>query len=324
MADVVEQTRKRAGSTELVVDYDHQSVFSAVPGVGGLAPAAGWIKEFEVRTDGLYGRVEWTDKAAQAIKAGEYRYISPVYQHDKSGKVIRLISAGLTNSPNLDLAAVAASSSLNPQEEEMDKIALALGLAAGASEADILAAINSAMTSVSAIAAVAGLDKSAKAADIVQAVNSLRADIDKVAAASGLAAGAKTDDIVTAVQSAVTGQVDPAKFVPVAQVVALQADLNTLKATVDGDKAETAVNRAIEDGKLVPALKQWGLDLFKADKDRFDAFVGVAPVLTATQRAGVVAPANGDPVLSETDLAVMSQMGIAREDYIKTLKGGEA
>lgn len=323
MAAIVEATKKRAGTTELVVDYDHQSVFSAVPGVGGLAPAAGWIKEFDVREDGLYGRVVWTTRAARAIRAGEYRYISPVYHHDKAGRVIRLVSAGLTNVPNLDLAAVAASATLNnPQEDDMDKIALALGLAQGAGEADILAAINSALTSVSAIAVTAGLDKAAKPADVTVAVAAMRAGIDKVATAAGLAAGAKADDIVTAVQTTIS--FDPTKYVPIAQVVALQSDINTLRTQVEGEGAEVAVNKAIGDGKLVPALKDWGLQLFKADRKGFDQFVGAAPVLTATQRATTAPPGNGDPALSETDLAVMSQLGISRDDYLKSLKGGAA
>jgi phage I-like protein len=324
MAIVVTETKKRAGLTEIVIDYDHQSMFSAVPGVGGVAPAAGWIKEYEVRADGLYGRVEWTEKAAQAIRAGEYRYISPVYHHTKSGDVIRLISAGLTNTPNLDLAAVAARANPNQQEENMDKIALALGLAQGAGEADILAAINSAMTSVSAIAVLAGLGQAAKAVDLVPAVTAMRADIDKVAIASGLKAGAKADDIVTAVQSAAAGKVDASQFVPIAQVSALQVEFNTLKASIGGDKAETAVNKAIEDGKLTPALKSWGLDLCKLDAAKFDAFIAASPVLTSSQRASTTPPTNGDPLLSETDLAVMSQLGLSREDYIKSLKGGDA
>jgi len=139
-----------------------------------------------------------------------------------------------------------------------------------------------------------------------------------------LAAGAKADDVVTAVQSAHAGRVDPTKFVPIAQVVALQSDLNSLKATVDGDKAAIAVNKAIEDGKLVPALKDWGLSLYKADKAQFEAFVGAQPVLTAVQRAGAAAPSNGDPALTDADLAVMSQMGISRDDFIKAKKGGDA
>lgn len=292
LRQVVAATQKRAGATDLVVDYDHQTVFSAVPGVGGRAPASGWIKEFSIRPDGLWGRVEWTDAAAHAIRAGEYRYISPVYQHDKSGKVTRLISAALTNTPNLDLAAVAASAHLTNQEENMDKIALALGLAQGASEDDILTAINAVLTSVATITAAAGLDKAAK-----------------------------PEDVVTAIQSARTGTVDPTKYVPIEQVTAMQADLNAIKKTVQTDKATEAVDKAIADGKLAPALKDWGLALHKANPTEFEAFVAKAPVLTAIQRTGTTPPPGAD-ALDDTDIAVMSQMGLTREQMIAAKKGG--
>ena len=55
MQKIVDASKAYAGATDLMVDYDHQSVFGAVPGVGGQAPAAGWIKQLEVRDDGIYG-----------------------------------------------------------------------------------------------------------------------------------------------------------------------------------------------------------------------------------------------------------------------------
>ncbi|MBW8283516.1 MAG: phage protease [Rhizobium sp.] len=292
---IVQSTLKRAGSTEIVIDYDHQTMFGAVPGVGGRAPAAGWIKEFDVRSDGLWARVEWTEAAAQAIKAGEYRYISPVYQFLKSGQVLHLLSAGLTNVPNLDLAAVAASAQSTSQEENMEKIALALGLAQGASEGEILAAINSVLTSTAAMAVAVGLDKSAK-----------------------------PDAILTAVQAAKTSLPDPAKFVPIEQVTAMQADIQTLKDATAVDKAETAVNRAIAEGKLQPALKDWGISLHKADPVKFDDFVAKSPVLTAAQRATAVPPAKSDGQLDDADVAIMSQLGISREDMLKSKTNLEA
>ncbi|MVA79881.1 hypothetical protein GOZ89_10690 [Agrobacterium vitis] len=294
MRQVIAATQQRAGSTELVVDYDHQTQFAAVPGVGGKAPAAGWIKQLDARSDGLYGLVEWTDKAAQAIRASEYRYISPVYQHDKSGQVLRLISAGLTNVPNLDLAAVAASAQPN-QEHDMKKIAAALGLSEDADENAILTAINSVLTGNAAIAAAAGLSATAKPAEIVTAINSARADVD------------------------------PTKFVPIEQVTALQTGLKALQTKIEGEEAETAVNRAISEGRLAPALKAWGLDLHKKDAAAFKAFADASPVLTATQRAGAVPPgAQADADLTTEDQAVMSQMGLSKEAFLKAKKGGDA
>lgn len=300
MRAVIDATLKRAGSSDLVVDYDHQTQFAAVPGVGGVAPAAGWIAKLEARPDGLYGLVRWTDKAVQAIRAGEYRYISPVYQHDKSGRVLRLISAGLTNVPNLDLAAVAASTHPNVQDHDMKAIARALGLSEDADENAILTAINSVFTATASIASAAGLQPQAKPEEIVTAVNAQRLIVD------------------------------PTKYVPIEQVTALQDGLKALQSKIEDEEAETAVNRAIEGGRLAPALKNWGIDLHKKDASAFKSFVEAAPVLTAVQRSNTAhspaahAHGNNDGELSDEDQTVMRQLGLSKDAFLKTKKGGDA
>ena len=99
----------RAG-IDIVVDYEHQTL------TGAKAPAAGWLRELQLRDTGVWGRVEWTKEAAQDILAGRYRYYSPVIHfnagHTSTGAAIGtcLHSVGLTNTPLLtgsvaDLAA---------------------------------------------------------------------------------------------------------------------------------------------------------------------------------------------------------------------------
>jgi len=90
----------------LAIDYDHQGVHTAQN--GAPAPAAGWIKRLVNQSDGIWADVEWTPRAQAMIAAGEYRYLSPVFDHTKSGTAIRLLGAGLTNSPNLHLTAIAS------------------------------------------------------------------------------------------------------------------------------------------------------------------------------------------------------------------------
>ena len=106
LAAVIARWQQR--ETPLVVDYEHQTM-NAVEN-GKPAPAAGWIESLEVEPDGLYATVKWTEAARAFIKADEYRYISPVFTFDpKTGAVLELKSAALTNYPALDgLDAVAA------------------------------------------------------------------------------------------------------------------------------------------------------------------------------------------------------------------------
>lgn len=295
MEAILARTLKYAGGTELMIDYDHQSFLSAVKGVGGTAKAAGWIKQLEVREDGIWGLIEWTLAAAEAIKASEYRYLSPSFSNDKAGNIHTIFNAGLLNMPAMDLVAVAAGvDTATLTEPDMKTIAKALGLEETASEDAILAAINA-----------------------------LTTDRSRIVTTAGLKPEASTDELVTtlaALKTASTLTPDPAKFVPIEQVTALQAEVTTLKAEILGDKADVAVDKAIEDGKLLPALRDWGLNLFKADQSQFTAYIDKAPSLTATQLGSKKVDTTKSDELTAADERVIQLMGVSREDFIKSRK----
>lgn len=294
MEAIVARTKAHLGATEMMVDYDHQVLSTGKDG-GATAKAAGWIKDYQVRPDGIYGLVDWTEAAAAAIEAKEYRYLSPLFGTDKQGRVVRFANIALLNMPAIDLEAIAAGAKLNLSKgPTMDPILEALGLAEGATEADALSAISALQSGLSAIALAAGLDK--------------EADMQVVAAAVKTAKASATPD--------------PAKYVPIEQVTALQNDLTALKASLNGDKAEAAVAAAIESGKLAPALKDWGLELAKADLAKFEAFAAASPTLTGTQLGNARKPETETTTdLDDADLQVMSQMGLSRDDMIAAKKG---
>jgi len=83
---------------DLVVDYEHQTLS------GKEAPAAGWIKKLMNRgRQGLWGVVDWTERARGYLGRKEYRYLSPVFlKRQSDGRVVRLLNAGLTNAPEID------------------------------------------------------------------------------------------------------------------------------------------------------------------------------------------------------------------------------
>ena len=96
----------------LVVDWEHASEHRAPQGLD--APAAGWIDALEARDGAIWGHVEWTPRAVQQISAREYRFLSPVFTYQKAdSRIVELVSAGLTNQPNLNLTA------LNREESPM-------------------------------------------------------------------------------------------------------------------------------------------------------------------------------------------------------------
>ena len=121
------------------IDIEHSSQLQAPQGLP--APAVGWIKALAVRDGALWGRVEWTSVGSTLVSERAYRYLSPAFHFDPvTGEILEIVCAGLTNTPNLELAALNAA---QPEICEMDKAVLeALGLAATATAAEVLLAIN--------------------------------------------------------------------------------------------------------------------------------------------------------------------------------------
>lgn len=82
---------------DIVIDYEHQTLRDM------QAPAGGWIKNLFLKNDGIFAKVEWTQKAKEYLKNKEYRYLSPVVLVRKSDrKVSQLHSVALTNTPAIN------------------------------------------------------------------------------------------------------------------------------------------------------------------------------------------------------------------------------
>ena len=129
--------RSTAGSTEVPVDYEHQTL-NAISN-GKPAPAAGWVKKFEVRADGIWGLIEWTVEAFAMIKTKAYRFISPTVIVNKTTREVdRIANAGLTNMPALELTPLQRQPGAT---SELADVAAALGLDVSAGIPELLAAI---------------------------------------------------------------------------------------------------------------------------------------------------------------------------------------
>jgi len=281
--------------TPFVIDYEHQTLASEKNGLP--APAAGWFSKLEWREgDGLYATgVEWTAKAKAHIDAGEYKFISPVLSYDKrTGEVLRMEMAALTNNPALDgMDAVAAlahefftrSQEPNPKDQPMKAIAVLLGLAADASEADITVALT--------------------------ALTTKHAEQETRIAA-----------LTTETTALKTQSPDPAKFVPVETVTALQTQVASLSTRLNQSEVDDVISAAKASGKLLPAMESWARDLGKSDLAALKTYIEKNPAiaaLTGNQTGGRVPDGRADGELSGTDLAVCKSMGIKPEDYKATL-----
>ncbi len=145
---IIANTRKVAGKKQIPVDYDHQTDLGAKKGFS-TAPAAGWITGWQIKEDGIWGLVEWTPKAAAMLKDREYRFLSPVFQHSPTNKVLALLRAGLTNDPNLELTALnnkAGSHMADAAPSFLQSLRELLELPEEAGESEILEALRSALT----------------------------------------------------------------------------------------------------------------------------------------------------------------------------------
>ena len=297
---IVAETKRRLGRTSMMIDYDH-GLQHLVRGRSNTAIAAGWIDPATliVEDDGIYGEAEWTPAAATALSNREYRYLSPFFFVDPATSEVRsLVNAALVNLPAIEaldaVAAAQAAAGGDHPEYEMDltKIAVAAGLAASATEGEIV-------TKVTALAGTA--------AALVAASQKL-----------GLQAGAGVEQLVAAAATP-----NPAEYAPVSVVTSLQADIAQLKAAIDGDKAEQAVAAAMQAGKISPGMKDWADDYAKSNLAGFADYVAAAPVIVAAgaQYQRLSDPAEGgSAILTPEEKAVAASMGLTDEAFIAAKK----
>lgn len=309
---VIARTREHNGSLDIPVDYDHQLEFSAAN--GRPAPAAGWITELAAREDGVWGRVEWTEKGRAHVAAREYRYVSPVYYYDEPSGVIQSIeSVALTNVPNLTMKALAARG--RPGQHPFTG--------------------ESSMSFLKTLASVLGVtDAEPTEAAVEAAVRSLAQDARNMKAAMSLMAQTvRADDgtpagLVKAVQSVAARAEHPdvTKYVPAETFNTVNAELSRMKAA----QSVALVERGKADGKISPAMEPWAKEAAARDPEAFRAFLAAAPDLRpgagkAAQSAKATPPGEGGG-LDGSAKALCRAMGVSEEAYTKamlSMKGGD-
>lgn len=309
------------------VDVDHQLDYAANDKVGGEAPAYGWITSLENRGGAIWGKVEWTELGTNAVKGKTYRGLSPVFAFDKdTGRVLAFMSASLTNKPNLVLTAFNSRQRAvdQPEKSPMKKIAELLGLAADATEDQVTTALNAVLALVGALGATIGVDT--KAALALNA-ETLKAALGKKFGANdvlvalctkaGVQADATADSILVALQSQAA---DPSKFVPMAAHMALKEQLDTLQ----GAQPAQLVDQALNDGRLLPAQKDWAIAYAQRDLDGFKKYIGATPGLLGPAKAPPADNRTGEHGLTTAQLAICSNMGLDPKAYADTLKAQPA
>nr|WP_236758000.1 phage protease [Aeromonas veronii] len=319
--------RAKALGQDILIDYDHQTLKTDQN--GQPAPAAGWYNADEIEWregQGLFIKPRWTERAAALVAAKEYRFLSAVFPYDAQGRPLELRMTAITNDPGVvgmqALAALSAlpasslmstqpgqlatSSHVAQQEKSMNEHLIALlgklGIQPGA---------DGQFTAEQGTAALAALDT-------LQAIAKKAPELEAALTAERTSLAA----LKATVSTGQGGQIDLAKYVPVATYNALVTEVATLSAKVETTDAATLIKEARTQGKVVAAEEEY-LTAYAAQKGvaALKALLDPRPAiaaLSASQTTQVTLPEKkGDAVLSADDKYAADQLGISYEEFAK-------
>lgn len=272
--DLVISTFKAEGR-DLPLDWEHSTELRAPEGLP--APAAAWIQELEDREGALWGRVSWTPKGAETVSNREYRYLSPVFQFEKAtSRIVRLLSAGLTNSPNLHLTALNSQETPSVNEELRNRLFYLLNLPITTTDDELLAQLDKLKDMIA----------SSTAAN--QELVDLKAQLETATAENAQLTG----DLQTAKNSTAAPDLDT--FVPRPDYDALSVRLQTAENRVqalESSNQEEGITAALDEaqrqGKISPATRDFYAASCRQEGglDRFKAFAQAAPVIAPANLA---------------------------------------
>jgi phage I-like protein len=301
LADMVQAFGARG--TDLVIDYEHQSL------KGGQAPAAGWIKDLEVREDGLWAQVEWTGKAEEYLKRREYRYFSPVLRIDPaSRRPQELMNVALTNVPAIrGLSPLVAKwggealSAAEPQAEPGPEVV------EGKPAQDAIGweAYKEKVTLALELKARYGLAPEAPESDLWQRAAEFFRDLTLSLAMPEDATASQLKRGLTALRSGES------------QLQTLKEELTALKAQLSEETATRAVEEAMLAGKVSPAQRDWALSYCRREPENFKMYVDQAPrVVPVGERLNLgEGDHREDQGLTPEELAVCRTMNLTPAAY---------
>jgi len=346
-ARVIQASQARIDAGQARIDYGHAAWIGADHGAG--AENAGFLTGLEFipdstaqtratggRAPGLWGTVRWTETARRKLAERAFTALSPVFEHDADGRVIRVLGGGLTNKPNLPLTALAtcngghgdggtgaprvalhALPSTGPATSDPDP-------SPDRRPSDAATAPHTTDTTPLAeqLAKIFGLPDAASEAAIVTYACQLRAAFEQaddclaaVRKALQLSHDAAPEQIATSIQSRTS-----AAGALSADVAALQEQVTTLTQQRVADQ----VDGLIAQGRALPVERETLLAMATRMPDHFRRVLRNRPVLlpfgksrlaghpSAAVPSGCRGPADG------ATLALCSHLGITPEAFAKT------
>jgi len=299
----------QARGLDVVFDYEHATLSKE----GTPAPASGWIVELADRgEEGLWGRVQWTERARQHLANREYRYHSPVVLVRKSdNRAVYLHSVALTNTPAID--------GLEPLVASLSNVdLLQISLKEGSNVDEWL----------NRLIYVLQLPADSTWDDVFRVIQNLRKRSEEAEASAETATSANKAILAaldlpeTATPEQARGKIlalkNPAGYVPMEEHLRVTGELKALKEQIARQSAEDLVEKALSAGKITPAQKDWAMTYALKDPAGFGQFIELAaPVVPLNEVAGGKGPANQTPTVDDTQLYVNSLLGVSAEDFEK-------
>lgn len=285
-------SRSLTAGRKLPIDINHSTDLLGTQ--GHESPALGWIVEMDAREDGIWGKVEWNERGSSAVGGREYGFLSPALfvSESKPHRVQFIGRASLTNDPNLTLNSLhTANLTGDPDmEEELRK---ALGLPEDADAAAILAAVT---------------EKTLHSATLAKIVETAGVDLTS-----------SDEQIVTSLQSRQSGD-DAEKTELKKSLKSLQSQVTTLTNTAAKVTAETVVDRAMQDGKIVPALRDHFISRHMKNAEEVEAEITLLPSLHSGGLKNYRPKEGGNSDLTPEDQQICELMGVDPVKFAETKK----
>ena len=295
LAAMVEAFRSRG--VDLVIDYEHQSL------QGERAPAAGWVKDLEARTDGLWARVEWTQQARDYLEKREYRYFSPVLRLDPDTRApLALMHVGLTNVPAINhlpplVARWGGAASAAGEVEPGNPAAVTPMLDATKKKVEMVEQLNRLMGLAPETEEILVCGKALEAFHELAALMSLPMEVTL----------AQLQGTVEALKAGAE------------RLLQVEAELQALKSLRAAEAADRMVEEVLQAGKISPAQRDWALEYCRRDPEGFRAYADRAPKQVPTgEELQILKERPGDePGVLPEELAVCRALNITPAAYLQ-------
>ncbi len=322
LALVKNYSEKVLGEREPFIDTDHDN-----------GAANGWIRDLQAQEDGLYAKIEWTDKGRDLLQSEQYRYfsahIAEVVDIKTGDKVYPvLIAVALTNTPVMNTMPAA-----HLAEQLANEKAEAIKLAAFQVVADFVKAQRAAPPAdkdggtrfkEGSMDLTEALEALAK--DLGDITDEQRATVMKIFGITAPAAPAEPKP--DASMSEVRGKLEDAERregVLMKELKRKTIELATLTEEKLLDGMNAAMSDALQAGKITPKTRPQWEEMYRSDPEKTLALLAeLTPVIELGERGtgrSQVPEEKTALEISKEEARVHDVMGHSDEDVEKF--GGE-